>query len=58
MRISVLAVPGLFDSGLSTVLDVLATANALREEVAHPLADGNPALLTACFGRATASFRR
>jgi transcriptional regulator GlxA family with amidase domain len=34
MRISVLAVPGLFDSGLSAVLDVLATANALREEVA------------------------
>ena len=34
MRISVLAVPGLFDSGLSAVLDVLATANALRAEVA------------------------
>ena len=34
MRISVLAVPDLFDSGLSAVLDVLATANALREEVA------------------------
>src|SRR5215472_15481758 len=31
MRISVLAVPDLFDSGLSAVL---ATANALREEVA------------------------
>jgi len=34
MRISVLAVPDLFDSGLSAVLDVLATANALRAEVA------------------------
>jgi transcriptional regulator GlxA family with amidase domain len=34
MRICVLAVPDLFDSGLSAVLDVLATANALREEVA------------------------
>jgi len=34
MRISVLAVADLFDSGLSAVLDVLATANALREEVA------------------------
>jgi transcriptional regulator GlxA family with amidase domain len=34
MRISVLAVPDLFDSGLSAVLDVLATANALREDVA------------------------
>jgi transcriptional regulator GlxA family with amidase domain len=34
MQIAVLAVPDLFDSGLSAVLDVLATANALREEVA------------------------
>ena len=34
MHIAVLAVPDLFDSGLSAVLDVLATANALREDVA------------------------
>ena len=34
MRITVLAVPGLFDSGLSAVLDVVATANVLREDVA------------------------
>ena len=34
MQIAVLAVPDLFDSGLSAVLDVLATANALRDEVA------------------------
>ena len=34
MRITVLAVPGLFDSGLSAVLDVLATANVLRGDVA------------------------
>jgi transcriptional regulator GlxA family with amidase domain len=34
MMITVLAVPDLFDSGLSAVLDVLATANALRQDVA------------------------
>ena len=34
MRIAVLAVPDLFDSGLSAVLDILATANALRADVA------------------------
>jgi transcriptional regulator GlxA family with amidase domain len=34
MQIAVLAVPGMFDSGLSAVLDVMATANALREDVA------------------------
>jgi transcriptional regulator GlxA family with amidase domain len=34
MRITVLAVPGLFDSGLSAILDIVATANALREDVA------------------------
>src|ERR1700758_5381143 len=34
MMITALAVPDLFDSGLSAVLDVLATANALREDVA------------------------
>jgi len=34
MRITVLAVPGLFDSGLSAILDVLATANVLRGDVA------------------------
>jgi transcriptional regulator GlxA family with amidase domain len=33
MDIAVLAVAGLFDSGLSAVLDVLGTANALREQV-------------------------
>lgn len=34
MRIAILAVDGMFDSGLAVVLDVLATANALRAEVA------------------------
>jgi transcriptional regulator GlxA family with amidase domain len=34
MQIAVLAVPDLFDSGLSAVLDILATANALRADVA------------------------
>lgn len=34
MRIAVLAVDGMFDSGLSVVLDVIATANSLREQVA------------------------
>jgi transcriptional regulator GlxA family with amidase domain len=33
MRIAVLALDGTFDSGLSIVLDVLANANALRENV-------------------------
>ena len=33
MDVAVLAVDGCFDSGLSAVLDVLATANALREDV-------------------------
>jgi transcriptional regulator GlxA family with amidase domain len=32
MRIALLAVDGLFDSGLTAVLDILATANALRAE--------------------------
>lgn len=39
MQIAVLAVEGMFDSGLSVVLDVLATANALRE---HAAASGSP----------------
>jgi transcriptional regulator GlxA family with amidase domain len=34
MQIAVLAVPDLFDSGLSAVLDILATANALRADLA------------------------
>jgi transcriptional regulator GlxA family with amidase domain len=34
MRIAILAVDGMFDSGLAVVLDILATANALRPEVA------------------------
>lgn len=34
MQIAILAVDGMFDSGLAVVLDVLATANALRAEVA------------------------
>ena len=33
MQVAVLTVEGMFDSGLSTVLDVLAAANALREDV-------------------------
>ncbi|HEY2042413.1 MAG TPA: helix-turn-helix domain-containing protein [Jatrophihabitans sp.] len=33
MRVAVLTVDGMFDSGLSAVLDVLAAANALREDV-------------------------
>ena len=34
--VAVLAVDGCFDSGLSAVADVLATANALRENVPAP----------------------
>jgi transcriptional regulator GlxA family with amidase domain len=34
MQIAVVALDGLFDSGLSVVLDVLATANSLRDDVA------------------------
>jgi transcriptional regulator GlxA family with amidase domain len=34
MRIAVVALDGLFDSGLAVVLDVLSTANALREHIA------------------------
>ena len=34
--VAVLAVDGCFDSGLSAVVDVLATANALRQEVPAP----------------------
>jgi transcriptional regulator GlxA family with amidase domain len=34
VKIAVLAVEGMFDSGLSVVLDVLATANLLRADVA------------------------
>ncbi|POX45898.1 GlxA family transcriptional regulator [Streptomyces sp. Ru72] len=36
MKISVLVVDGVFDSGLSSVLDVLRTANALRGELPEP----------------------
>ena len=36
MNIAVLVVDGTFDSGLSTVLDVLETANALREQIETP----------------------
>ncbi|MCB5181990.1 GlxA family transcriptional regulator [Streptomyces antimicrobicus] len=36
MRISVLVMDDLFDSGLATVLDVLQMANELREELPHP----------------------
>jgi transcriptional regulator GlxA family with amidase domain len=34
--VAVLAVDGCFDSGLSSVVDVLATANALRQDVSAP----------------------
>src|SRR5947209_8029908 len=34
MRVAVAALDGVFDSGLSVVLDVLATANTLRDDVA------------------------
>ena len=34
--VAVLAVDGCFDSGLSAVVDVLATANALRQDVPAP----------------------
>ncbi|GAA3028173.1 hypothetical protein GCM10020000_00830 [Streptomyces olivoverticillatus] len=36
VRISVLVVDGLFDSGLTAVLDVLRTADELRTELPHP----------------------
>ncbi|MFJ6216766.1 GlxA family transcriptional regulator [Streptomyces sp. NPDC092296] len=36
MKISVLVVDGVFDSGLSSVLDVLRTANELRGELPEP----------------------
>lgn len=36
MKISVLVVDGTFDSGLASVLDVLQTANELREELPQP----------------------
>lgn len=36
MRVSVLMVDGVFDSGLATVCDVLAAANALRAEIPQP----------------------
>jgi hypothetical protein len=35
MDVAVLAVDGCFDSGLSAVLDVLATANALEKMCLH-----------------------
>ena len=36
MRVAVLVIEGAFDSGLTTVSDVLAAANVLRGEVEHP----------------------
>ena len=38
MRVAVLTVDGMFDSGLATVLDVFAAANALRHDQAGPTA--------------------
>ncbi|MGF1430448.1 GlxA family transcriptional regulator [Kitasatospora sp. LaBMicrA B282] len=36
MKVSVLVLDGVFDSGLSSVLDVLQTANELRDELPQP----------------------
>ena len=33
MKVSVLAYDGIFDSGLAAVLDVLDTANAMRDDL-------------------------
>jgi transcriptional regulator GlxA family with amidase domain len=48
VRVSVLALDGVFDSGLSVVLDTLATANDLAEESRRPL----PFEVTVCGLRA------
>ena len=36
MKVSVLAYDGIFDSGLAAVLDVLDTANAMRDSLESP----------------------
>lgn len=58
MRVSVLVVDGVFDSGLATVRDVLAAANLLRAEVERPPAPVEVAVVGARRRMVTASGAR